>query len=272
MGRLRRARDPARLARTIIALVGPDKRAEIARQLTAISDVDFAQHPAALLESVVTRRPHAVLLDLRPPVTPALAALLVDLVAHAAQLPVVFYDCADRHTVEMLRAVLTPGLCVDFVIRPLEPLAPTVRQLIRGPLPPLAAPVLVQHLVPLAPPSLRAFLTVAALKAPTGRGVEHLAMWSGIPLRTLEGRLSRAGWPHAQVIVQAFRALDAAWLMDEHGWSARRVQHARRLSYASDVTRLMQRYCGGLTPATLREAGGFEAAFSATRDAIVPRR
>jgi hypothetical protein len=266
----RRARDPTRRPRIIAALVGRDKRAEIARQLTPFATVRFFDDPDALLELAMTDRPDTVLLDLQPPATGALASLLVDLVAEAPQLPVVFYDRADGRTAEFLRTVLTPGLCVEYVVRPLEPLAPVVRQMLLAPLPPVVGPVLIQHVVPLAPSSLRVFLTVAALKAPSSRGVDQIARWSGTSSRTLERRLARARWAGPLVVVQTFRALDAAWLMAEHGWSARRVQATRRLTHASAITRLMQRYCGGITPATLRESGGFSAALDAALDTILP--
>jgi hypothetical protein len=270
MGGQRRARGPTRPPQTIAALVGRDKRIEITNQLTRVAVVRFLEDPGELLELVTTKRPSAVILDLRPPTTGALASLLVDLAAEAPQMPVVFYDRADGRTVESLRTVLTPGLRMEYVVRPLEPLAPVVRQMLLAPLPPVVGPVLIQHIVPLAPPPLRVFLTIAALKATSGRGVGQIARWSGSSPRTVERRFHRAGWAGPQVAVQAFRALDFAWLMSEHGWSARRVQQARGLSHASAITRAMHRYCGGITPATLRESGGFDAAFGGVLAILMP--
>lgn len=234
-----------------------------------IATVCFVDDPGALLEHAMLGEPDAIVLDLRPPATGALASLIVDLVAETPRLPVIVYDRPDRATIEVLQSVLTPGLRMEFVVRPFEPLPSILRQMLLAPFPPTAGPVLVQHIIPLAPPSVRVFLTLAALKAPTTRGLEQIARWSGAIPRTVERRLQRAGWSGPQIVIQTFRALDAAWLMAEHGWSARRLRLARGLTHASVVTRLLQRYCGGITPATLRELGGFDTALAAALQTLI---
>ena len=185
------------------------------------------------------------------------------------RVPMVVYDRADRLTINALPALMVPGLRVEFVVRPEEPLLPAVRRVMAGRQPPSAVPVILKRLLPLAPSPLRVFLAIAVLKATSGRGVDQLARWSRVSPRTVERRLVRSGWATAQVVLQTVRALDAVWLMSEHGWPARRIQRLRRFAHSSSITRLMQRYLGGLTPAGVREGEGFEAALDYACDALV---
>jgi hypothetical protein len=60
--------------------------------------------------------------------------------------------------------------------------------------------------------------------------------------------------------------------MSEHGWRARRIQRLRQFAHSSSITRLMQRYLGGLTPAGVREGAGFESALDFACAAVVRRR
>jgi transcriptional regulator GlxA family with amidase domain len=148
---------------------------------------------------------------------------------------------------------------VEYVVRPLEPLGSAVRRLLDDAVRPTVARLLLQRMAPIAPRALLPFLTLVALKGPTGRGVEQLARWAGVTLRTIERRLARAGWAPARVVVQSVRALDAVALMADHRWSARRVQRERRFAHASAVTRLTQQYAG-VRPSMVREEGGVAAA------------
>jgi hypothetical protein len=189
-----------------------------------------------------------------------------------SRLPVVVYDRADRLTVDALPVLLVPGVRVGFVVRPAEPLLPAVRRVMAGGWPTSAVPLILRRLMPMAPPPLRVFLAISVLKATSGRGVEQLARWSRISPRTAERRLKRAGWATARVVLQTVRALDAVWLMSEHGWPARRIQRLRQFAHSSSITRLMQRYLGGLTPARVREGAGFESTLDYACAAVVRRR
>ncbi len=185
------------------------------------------------------------------------------------RVPVVVYDRADRLTIDALPALMVPGLRIEFVVRPAEPLLPALRRVMAAGQPSSAVPVILRRLLPLAPLPLRVFLAIAVLKATSGRGVDQLARWSRVSPRTVERRLVRSGWATARVVLQTVRALDAVWLMSEHGWPARRIQRLRNFAHSSSITRLMQRYLGGLTPAGVREGAGFETALEYACNALV---
>jgi transcriptional regulator GlxA family with amidase domain len=157
---------------------------------------------------------------------------------------------------------------MEFVLRDLEPLSTPVRRALSSQLPPTMAPILLERFLPLSPPSLHVFIAVAALKATSGRSLEHLAQWSGITRGVLARRLGAAGWESPSVVLQTFRALDAAWLMTVGNCSARRVQDLRGFGGPNSVGRLMRRYLG-LAPFELRDAGGFAAALDIAERAIV---
>jgi hypothetical protein len=186
-----------------------------------------------------------------------------------AQVPVVVYDRADRLTIDALPALMVPGLRIEFVVRPAEPLPPALRRAMAGGQPSSAAPVILRRLLPLAPSPLRVFLAIAVLKATSGRGVDQLARWTQVSPRTVQRRLVRSGWATARVVLQTVRALDTVWLMSEHGWPARRIQRLRHFAHASSITRLMQRYLGGLTPTAVRERAAFETALEYACNALV---
>lgn len=240
----------------------------VARQLARVADVEFVNSAAALVEAVFDRPVGAVITELSDEAGRSVAPLVVELVARAPSLPIVLYDTLNRPAIERLGEILVPGLRMEFVLRDREPLATTVRRALSAALPPTVAPILLDRFLPLAPPSLHVFIAVAALKAPSGRGLEHLAQWSGITRRTLARRLVAAGWQPPSVVLQTFRALDAVWLMTVGGRSARRVQELRSLSGPSSVGRLMRRYLG-LAPLELRDAGGFAAALDIAERALV---
>jgi hypothetical protein len=185
------------------------------------------------------------------------------------RVPIVVYDRADRLTIDALPALMVPGLRIEFVVRPAEPLPPALRRVMTGGQPSSAVPVILRRLLPLAPSPLRVFLAIAVLKATSGRGVDQLARWSRVSPRTVERRLVRSGWATARVVLQTVRALDAVWLMSEHGWPARRIQRLRHFAHASSITRLMQQYLGGLTPARVREGAEFETALEYACNALV---
>jgi hypothetical protein len=252
----------------IVVLVGRSGQSHVSHQLGSVASVQFSADADAVLTRASAGQIHAIVAELHDAAGRPITPFVVSLTARAPAVPLVIYDRADRDRMETLRTMLAPGIGVEFVVRPFEPLAPVMHRALGARLPPTVAPVLLHHVVSRAPPSLRVFLSLAALKAPTRRGVRHLALWSGMSPRTVERRLSRAGWATAQVILQSFRALDVIWLMAEYHWSARRVKEVRGFAHASVITRLTQRYGGGVTPATLRESGGFTAALDAVVRAV----
>ncbi len=48
------------------------------------------------------------------------------------RVPVVVYDRADRLTIDALPALMVPGLRIEFVVRPAEPLLPALRRVMAG--------------------------------------------------------------------------------------------------------------------------------------------
>jgi hypothetical protein len=243
-------------------------RVEARRQLASVADVESTD-AATLLTRATRGTVNAVITESTDAAGLSVASFVISLAARAPQVPLLIYDRADRIRLAAVRALLIPGLPIDYVVRPVEPLAPVVRDALRAAMPPVVAPVLLQHVVGYAPGPLRVFLTLAACKAPTGRGAAQLAQWGGVSLRTIERRLRRLGWASAHAILQSFRALDVIWLMSEYGWSARRVQLARGLSHPSVITRLTRRWGGGVTPRTIHETGGFDASLSAVLASVM---
>jgi hypothetical protein len=239
------------------ALVGEGSiRDEITLQLARLGHIEYCSSAATAVEAAAEGRIDLLLTALRDDRGDPIARAIPALTVRAPRVPVLLYDQITRATVGLLRATLVPGLRIDCVVRPFEPLAPIVRQMLAATLPPVVAPILIQRLVRAAPASLETFVTIAALKAPSGRGLDQLARWSGVTPRTIERRLARARWAPVHVLLQSCRALDVLWLMTQYGWSVKGVQRARGLSYASAITRLTQRHAG-VTPRDVREGLDF---------------
>jgi hypothetical protein len=159
---------------------------------------------------------------------------------------------------------------MECVVRPFARLEPVLRHVVSPAFRPGVAPLLLHHFMPHVPAYLRVFIALAILVAPMRRGVEEVALWSGVSSRTIERWLHRAGWPAAHVVLQSFIALDAVWMMTEYGWTAERVRQVRALPHASSVTRLLAKYAGS-RPAWLCEDGGFGAALTYVTEALLPR-
>ena len=240
----------------------------VARQLARVADVQFVESTMALVRLGVEGGVGAIVTALRDEAGRSVAPMVVELTARAPSVPIVIYDALNRPAIDRLSGILVPGLRIEFVLRDLEPLGPTVRRALGGALLPTVAPILIERFLPLVPPSLHVFIAVAALKAPSGRSLEQLAHWSGVTRRTLARRLAAAGWQPPSVVLQTFRALDAVWLMTVFHRSARRVQEQRNFGGPSSVGRLMRRYLG-LAPLELRDAGGFAAALDIAQRALV---
>jgi len=239
----------------------------VALQLARVADVRFVDSAAALIQLAVERRVGALITELTDESGRSVAPMVMELLARAPSLPIVLYDILNRPAIDRLTEILVPGLRIEFVLRDAEPLGTTMRRALAAALPPSVAPVLLERFLPLAPTSLHVFLAVAALKAPSGRSLEHLAHWSGITRRTLARRLAAAGWQPPSAVLQTFRALDAVWLMTVDGRTARRVQELRDLGSPSSVGRLLRRYLG-IAPLELRDVGGFAAALDIAAHAI----
>ena len=239
------------------ALVGEGSiRDEITRQLDRLGDIEYCSSTATAVEAAAGGRIELLLTALRDDSGDPIARAIPVLGVRAPRVPVVLYDQVTRTTVGLLRATLVPGLRMDCVVRPYEPLAPVVRQMLAATLPPVVAPILIQRFAAVVPTPLEAFVTIAALKAPSARGLDQLARWSGVTPRTIERRLVRAHWAPVHVLLQSCRALDVLWLMTQYGWSAKRLQRARGFSYPSAITRLTQRYAG-VSPRDVREGLDF---------------
>jgi hypothetical protein len=254
----------------VVMRAGADRGA-IGQQLALVAVVRFLDSVDALDAAITDGAIHVVVTDVD-----AWRGRMAALRAGATRsrplgAPLIIYDSAERLTIDALPALIIPGMPSEFVVCPVEPLLPAVRRAIADDLPPSVGPVILRRLLPLAPVSLRVFLSLAVLKATTGRGVDQLARWSRISPRTVERRLARAGWETAQVVLQTVRALDAVWLMSEHQWAARRIQRVREFAHSSSITRLMQRYLGDLTPAGVREGSGFDSALDFACRALVHR-
>lgn len=232
---------------------------DVARQLAPFAALEWYGRAPALVERAGGGGVDAVVIGLDDEAGISIAPTVVALAARAPSVPVVVYAQVNGATIGKLLAVLAPGVRMQGVVRPHEPLAPAVREVLSPAFVPGVAPLLLQRFVPRAAPPLRVFVAVAALVARSRRGVEEVARWSGVSARTTERRLRRAGWPGAHTVLQSFAALDAVWLMTQYGWTARRVQQVRGFPHASSVTRLLARYVGS-RPGTVREDGGFAAA------------
>jgi hypothetical protein len=251
-----------------VVLHGSDDRSAIGEQLAYVAVLRYLDSMDAVGDAMVGGPIDVVVTD-----ADALRAGIAGWRQRAARgelgrVPVVVYDRADRLTTDALPALMVPGLQIEFVVRPAEPLLPALRRMMAGGQPSSPVPLILRRLLPLAPSPLRVFLAIAVLKATSGRGVYQLARWSRVSPRTVERRLVRSGWATPRVVLQTVRALDAVWLMSEHGWPARRIQRLRQFAHASSITRLMQRYLGGLTPAGVREGAAFASALDYACNAL----
>jgi len=250
---------------------GAGVREGVARQLRGTHAIRFIESAREAARQAAAGELAAVISDMGAGPARSFADLAVSLTAQAPDVPLVVYDRMDRPAVDRLRAVLVPGLRVEYVVKPLEPLRPVVEAALAPGAPRAVAPLLLQRLLPLAPRDLHVFVAIAAFKAASRRGVEQLAAWSGASARTIERRCTRAGWSAPVSLLQALRALDAVWLITEYGWSLTRIARARGLPSASTVTRQCERYCG-CKPSALRESGGMPAAIDHAVEGIVTGR
>ena len=243
----------------IAILAGAGSRHEFARQLAPLGEVTWCDGGASLVAEVRSGGVGAVVTGLSDERRRSVAPLVSDIADYQPSLPMIISTRVDRAAIDGLLAVLTLGLRMECAVRPFARLDRVVRFMLAENYRPGVAPLLLHHFMPHVPPALAVFLVLAILEAPARRSVAELAAWSRSSVRTIERHLSRERWPTAHVVAHAFSALDAAWLMTEYGWSARRVQEVRRFSHPSGVTRLLSTYAG-TKPATLIADGGFPAA------------
>ena len=240
-------------------LTGTGDRDDVARQLGSRGAVEWFDCADALVRRAIAGGVDVVVTGSRDAAGRSVAPSVVELAAHRPSLPVVLHTKLDMRTLDELLALFAPGLSMECVIRPFAPLTPTLHY-VRSPFyRPGVGPLLLQHFVARAPAPLALFLAVGALSAPHRRSVEEVASWTRLSSRTIDRRLRGHGWAPAHVVLQAFSALDAVWLMTEYGWSARLVQQVRRFTHPSAVTRLLGSYAGTL-PSTVIADGGFPAA------------
>ena len=125
-------------------------RDEITRQLASLGDIEYCSSVATAVEAAAAGRIDLLLTALRDDRGDPIARAIPVLSVRAPRVPVLFYDQITRATVGLLSAALVPGLRMDCVVRPFEPLAPIVRQMLAATLPPVVAPTLIQRLVAVA--------------------------------------------------------------------------------------------------------------------------
>ena len=251
-------------------LAGAGDREDVARQLGSLGAVDWLDAAGSLVSRAVDGALDVAVVGLRDEAGRSIAPAVTELAAHRPSFPVVLRTKLDHRALEELLAVFAPGLHMECAVRPFAPLALLVDRM-RSPLyRPGVAPALLQHFVPSAPAPLAIFLTVAALTAPERRSVEEVASWTRVSPRTIERRLRSHGWASAHVVLHAFSALDAIWLMTEYGWPARLVQRVRGFPHLSSVTRLLATYAA-TRPSTLTADGGFRGALEQVGRMLSPR-
>lgn len=250
-------------------LTGAGDHDDILRQLAAVGAVHWLDRADALIALGATGTVDAVVTGLRDEAGRSVAPLVVELAAKRPSLPVVLHTRLDRLALDELLAIFAPGLSMECVIRPFAPLAPTLERVLAPCYRPGVVPLLLQHFVARAPAPLALFLAAGALSAADRRSVQQVASWTRLSSRTIERRLRSHGWAFAHVVLQAFSALDAIWLMTEYGWSARLVHEVRRFTHPSAVTRLLASYAG-TSPATLAADGGFPAALEHVTRTLAP--
>jgi hypothetical protein len=259
-----------RLVVTIAALIAAGWRDDLSRELAPVGGVEWCDGANALVARASAPDVDVVVTSFDgfgDGHTQSVAPAVVAISARRPKLPIVLYDRIDGGTLPKLLALFTTGLRMTCAVHPHESLAPVVRHVLSPSFLPPVTPVLLQRFVPYAPAGLALFVAMAALVAHSHRAVAEVARWNGTSPRTIERRLSRAGWRGAHVVLQSFAALDAVWLMTEYGWSAHHVQEVRGFSHGSAVTRLLVRYAG-VHPGTLREDGGFAAALEHVTEAL----
>lgn len=245
-----------------IAVVGlKEEEPERSYQLAQLGTVVRCDDTESVVARVAAGGVQAVVTPLDDERGRSVAPVVVALAATHPAPAIVLYDRLDGASLPKLLAVFATGLRMTCAIRPFESVARAVEMATSPTFFPPVVPVLLARFVGLAPAGLASFIALAAVQASARRGVGELASWLGMSPRTVERRHERAGWPSARTVVRSFAALDAVWLMNEYGWSARHVQEVRGFSHPSGVTRLLARYCG-LRPGTLREDGGFDAALA----------
>ncbi|MFL5608842.1 MAG: hypothetical protein ACJ8AD_20465 [Gemmatimonadaceae bacterium] len=251
-------------------LAGGTSRTELSQQLSPLGRIDWCERPDALLGRAIDGGLDAVVTGVEERSGGSVAPVIVDLAAYRPTLPVVVYARINRATLDHLLAVCALGLRLECAARPFARLAPLLQYMRSSAYRPGVVPLLLHHVMPLVPSTLRTFVALGILSAPARRGVEDVARWSGVSPRTVERWLQQAGWPAARVVLRSFSALDAVWLMTEYGWAARRVQLIRHFAHPSGVTRLLARYAG-TRPGTVVLDGGFPTALEHVLHVLVPR-
>lgn len=240
-------------------LIGAGDHDDLSRQLIPLGAVRWLECADALIAQAAAGAVDVVVTGMRDEAGRSVAPTVVELAAKRRSLPIVLHTKLDLVALDELLAVFAPGLCMECVIRPFAPLGPMLHRVVAPCYRPSVAPVLLQHFVARAPAPLALFLAAGALSAADRRPVQEVASWTRQSSRTVERHLRRHGWAFARVVLQAFSALDAIWLMTEYGWSARLVHEVRRFTHPSAVTRLLASYAG-TSPSTLAADGGFPAA------------
>jgi hypothetical protein len=250
---------------------GSGPREEISRQLSSVGAIAWFTDAAQLVERAAEGALDAAVVGLTDEAGRSIAPTLVELAAHRPGLPVVVHAAVSSSTLDALCAAFALGLRLECAARPFALLHAVLQYVLAPSYRPGVAPLLLHRLMPLVPPRLGVFVALAILEAPARRRAAELATWTRQSARTIERRLAAAEWPTMRVVLQSFAALDAAWLMTQYGWSARRVQQVRGFVHPSGVTRLLAAYAG-TKPSTLMDDGGFPAALDHVMRVLLPER
>ena len=139
----------------------------------------------------------------------------------------VVYDRADRLTINALSASMVPGLRVEFVVRPEEPLLPAVRR-VAGRNHRVRYPVILKTRARGA--DRRPGCSSRSRCSRQRAGAALMSRAAGY--RSSGGPAAGSGSATAQVVLQTVRALDAVWLMSEHGVAGGRIQRLRRFAHS----------------------------------------
>jgi hypothetical protein len=184
--------------------------------------------------------------------------------SHLAVMVVVFTPTLGE--IDEVCAVLEKGLVGVLVprwSRDATDLGESLRAALLDPPDQGAERVMLERVAAHVVPALRPFFAACALIPPRELTVSCAVRRAGSAVRTLEERLSRAGYPSARAIVAWHRILHAAWRLDVRGLSIKSAigSGAENLGSRRALANVVKRYTG-LTLGELRQPGRLVALLS----------
>lgn len=262
-GTVRRAPAPESI---VAQVTDPETRgvlSSVVRQSMPQTSLAVCDRVDKLLGSVREKRPGTVIAQPRDATGAGIAAAAAAL-ARLDQPPrLVMLFGFTLAEIDEICAVLATGLAVLMVPRWAQDagdLGEALRTALVDPPDQGAERVMLGRIVPHVEPSLRPFFAACVLRASHELTVSDAALRAGFAVRTIEERLSRAGYPLARAIVAWHRVLHAAWRLDVRGLSIKQVtgNGVRRLGSRRGLANLVKRYAG-LPLTQLRQPGCFAA-------------